>query len=127
MLLSALLLALREIRRNLMRSFLTVLGIVIGVAAVITMVTLGNGAAWTVPSAARFAPGQPVLVSVRPEQMRLADEAGIEVGRTSTIGDPSERVHEKRKSRAFPPGSSNLRLSEAHAPEIPRTEAQASS
>jgi putative ABC transport system permease protein len=42
--LNALLLALRAIRRNLMRSFLTVLGIVIGVAAVITMVTLGNGA-----------------------------------------------------------------------------------
>ena len=38
------LLALREIQRNLMRSFLTTLGIVIGVAAVITMVTLGNGA-----------------------------------------------------------------------------------
>ena len=44
MILNALLLALRAIRRNLMRSFLTVLGIVIGVAAVITMVTLGNGA-----------------------------------------------------------------------------------
>jgi putative ABC transport system permease protein len=41
---NTLLLSLREIRRNLMRSFLTVLGIVIGVAAVITMVTLGNGA-----------------------------------------------------------------------------------
>ncbi|GAB3431821.1 ABC transporter permease [Massilia solisilvae] len=41
---NALLVALREIRRNLLRSFLTVLGIVIGVAAVITMVTLGNGA-----------------------------------------------------------------------------------
>ena len=38
------LLALRSIRRNLMRSFLTVLGIVIGVSAVITMVTVGNGA-----------------------------------------------------------------------------------
>jgi putative ABC transport system permease protein len=37
-------LALREIRRHLMRSFLTTLGIVIGVASVITMVTLGNGA-----------------------------------------------------------------------------------
>jgi putative ABC transport system permease protein len=37
-------LALREIRRHLLRSFLTVLGIVIGVAAVVTMVTLGNGA-----------------------------------------------------------------------------------
>ncbi|MEZ5446014.1 MAG: ABC transporter permease [Gammaproteobacteria bacterium] len=44
MLWNTLLLALRAIRRNLMRSFLTVLGIVIGVAAVITMVTLGNGA-----------------------------------------------------------------------------------
>ena len=42
------LIALREIRRNLMRAFLTVLGIVIGVAAVITMVTLGRGATETV-------------------------------------------------------------------------------
>ena len=42
--LNTLLLALRSIRRNLLRSFLTVLGIVIGVSAVITMVTLGNGA-----------------------------------------------------------------------------------
>lgn len=41
---NAFLLALREIRRNLMRSALTMLGIIIGVAAVITMVTLGNGA-----------------------------------------------------------------------------------
>ena len=44
MILSALILAARAILRNLLRSFLTVLGIVIGVAAVITMVTLGNGA-----------------------------------------------------------------------------------
>ncbi|HPE72431.1 MAG TPA: ABC transporter permease [Candidatus Competibacter sp.] len=41
---SSILLALRAIRRNLLRSFLTILGIVIGVSAVITMVTLGNGA-----------------------------------------------------------------------------------
>ncbi|MEO8617447.1 MAG: ABC transporter permease [Luteolibacter sp.] len=40
--------ALREIRRNLTRSFLTVIGIVIGVAAVVTMVTLGRGATETV-------------------------------------------------------------------------------
>ncbi|MBB3459480.1 ABC transporter permease [Rhizobium sp. BK377] len=36
-------LALRAISRNLLRSFLTVLGVVIGVAAVIALVTIGNG------------------------------------------------------------------------------------
>jgi len=41
---NSLLLALREIRRNVLRSVLTILGIVIGVAAVIVMVTLGEGA-----------------------------------------------------------------------------------
>lgn len=35
-------LAVRSIRRHLLRSFLTILGIVIGVAAVVTMVTLGQ-------------------------------------------------------------------------------------
>lgn len=41
---NAIVLALREIRRNVLRSTLTILGIVIGVAAVITMVTIGEGA-----------------------------------------------------------------------------------
>src|SRR5688500_11488695 len=41
---NAFIIALREIRRNLTRAFLTVLGVVIGVAAVVTMVTLGRGA-----------------------------------------------------------------------------------
>ncbi|HEY1084947.1 MAG TPA: ABC transporter permease [Prosthecobacter sp.] len=43
MLWNAFSIALREIRRNLTRAFLTVLGIIIGVAAVVTMVTLGQG------------------------------------------------------------------------------------
>jgi putative ABC transport system permease protein len=41
---TTIILAFRAIRRHLLRSFLTILGIVIGVAAVVTMVTLGNGA-----------------------------------------------------------------------------------
>jgi putative ABC transport system permease protein len=41
---NAIILALREIRRNVLRSTLTILGIVIGVGAVITMVTIGEGA-----------------------------------------------------------------------------------
>ncbi len=44
MLWSTVLLALRELKRNVMRSILTILGIVIGVGAVITMVTIGGGA-----------------------------------------------------------------------------------
>jgi putative ABC transport system permease protein len=44
MLWNTILLALREIKRNVLRSFLTILGIVIGVGAVITMVTIGDGA-----------------------------------------------------------------------------------
>ncbi len=41
---NTMLLAFREIRRNVMRSVLTILGIIIGVAAVIIMVTVGGGA-----------------------------------------------------------------------------------
>ncbi len=44
MLRDALVLAIRAIRRNVLRSSLTILGIVIGVASVIVMVTLGAGA-----------------------------------------------------------------------------------
>ena len=41
---NALLLAFRELRRNVMRSLLTMLGIIIGVGAVVAMVSLGQGA-----------------------------------------------------------------------------------
>src|SRR5689334_18158094 len=44
MLLDAVLMALAEIRRNAGRSLLTALGVVIGVAAVIATVTLGDSA-----------------------------------------------------------------------------------
>ena len=66
MLLNSLLQALRSIRRNLMRSFLTVLGIVIGVSAVITMVTLGNGATLAVQT--QIASLGTNLLQVRPGQ-----------------------------------------------------------
>ena len=66
MLWNALLLSLREIRRNLMRSFLTTLGVVIGVSAVITMVTLGNGATRSVQD--QIASMGSNLLMVRPGQ-----------------------------------------------------------
>ena len=44
MIISTLLMALRELRRNTLRSLLTMLGIVIGVGAVIALVNIGEGA-----------------------------------------------------------------------------------
>jgi putative ABC transport system permease protein len=61
-----LLLALRAIRRNVLRSSLTILGIVIGIAAVITLVTLGGGA--TVQVANQIKSLGSNLLSVRPGQ-----------------------------------------------------------
>lgn len=64
--LSTLLMSLRSIRRNLLRSFLTVLGVVIGVASVVTMVTVGNGA--TIAIQQQIASLGVNLLQVRPGQ-----------------------------------------------------------
>jgi putative ABC transport system permease protein len=84
------LLAEREIRRNAMRSFLTILGIVIGVAAVITMVTLGGGATAQVASEIsslgtnmlQLRPGQgmhgPGGARSQADQFKIADAQAIE-------------------------------------------------
>lgn len=71
--LNTLLLALRSIRRNLMRSFLTILGIVIGVSAVITMVTVGNGATLSVQN--QIAGLGTNLLQIRPGQ-RMGSPGG---------------------------------------------------
>jgi putative ABC transport system permease protein len=47
---TTLILAVRSIRRHILRSFLTILGIVIGVGAVVTMVTLGKATTAAVQS-----------------------------------------------------------------------------
>lgn len=65
---NALILALRAISRNKMRSFLTILGIVIGVAAVITLVTVGGGA--TAKVTEDIAKLGSNLLMVTPGQMR---------------------------------------------------------
>jgi putative ABC transport system permease protein len=69
-------LALQAILRNSLRSFLTMLGIVIGVGAVIGMVTIGNGT--TAKVAADLARLGSNLLSVRPGQFgpgRASSEA----------------------------------------------------
>jgi putative ABC transport system permease protein len=66
MLVETIKLARQAIRRNALRSFLTVLGIVIGVAAVIAMVTIGTGT--TAKVTADLAKLGSNLLSVRPGQ-----------------------------------------------------------
>jgi putative ABC transport system permease protein len=68
MLINAIILALREIRRNVLRSSLTALGIIIGVASVIIMVTLGNGA--TAQVTADIATMGSNMLNVMPGQRR---------------------------------------------------------
>ncbi len=71
--------ALREISRNLTRAFLTVLGIFIGVAAIITMVTLGQGATLAVKAQ---------ISSLGSNLLTLRPGAGFG-SRGSTAGAPS--------------------------------------
>ncbi len=91
---NTLLIALREIRRNLLRAFLTILGIVIGVLAVVTMVTLGNGATQAV--SAQVASLGSNLLMVMPGQ-RLGP------GRDSA-GAPSFKLADAEAIRAQIPG-----------------------
>ncbi|HUX29529.1 MAG TPA: ABC transporter permease [Thiobacillus sp.] len=82
--LNTLLLALRSIRRNLMRSFLTILGIVIGVSAVITMVTVGNGATLAVQN--QISGLGTNLLQIRPGQ-RMGPGSGSSIAPLFKEGD----------------------------------------
>jgi putative ABC transport system permease protein len=70
MIANAFLLALREIRNNIMRAALTTLGIIIGVGAVIMMVTLGNGATRSV-TADIAAMGRNLLIVIPGQQRQM--------------------------------------------------------
>ncbi|MEY5038149.1 MAG: hypothetical protein RL472_1255, partial [Pseudomonadota bacterium] len=74
MLWEAIRLAFTAIIRNKLRSFLTVLGVVIGVAAVIAMVTVGAGSSMQVQASVERL-GTNVLV-LRPGRVRMGPPSG---------------------------------------------------
>ena len=80
---NAFLLAVRQIWRNPMRSLLTVIGVVIGVAAVITMVTIGNGASEAIRSE---------IESFGNNQLML--RPGMRLGPGQRIGAPSFKMED---------------------------------
>ena len=89
--------ALEALRANRLRSFLTMLGIVIGVAAVIAMVALGRGAERAVNE--RIAALGTTLVSVNPGQARAGggiasatDRADLTLGDAAAIEERGQYV-----------------------------------
>jgi hypothetical protein len=107
---TTLLLALREIRRNALRSTLTILGIVIGVAAVIVMVTLGDGATLAVRTqieslgsnllvirtGQHMGPGQTSNAPLRPGG-RLGRGPRRVCGEDVSLGEPVHDCHRRQQ------------------------------
>ncbi|MGB8434918.1 MAG: ABC transporter permease [Burkholderiales bacterium] len=103
-----LLLALREIRRNALRSSLTILGIVIGVAAVIIMVTLGSGATLHVANQIRSLGSN--LLSVRPGQQPRGPGGARQNARPFDLADVEAIGSEVPGLAAVTPVSGKLML-----------------
>ncbi len=87
---NALILALREIRRNLMRAILTTLGIVIGVAAVVIIVTIGSGVSQSVSDSISSL-GRNLIV-LQPGVRRGPGGGGANVGATPFTLDDVEAI-----------------------------------
>jgi len=91
--------ALSAIRANKMRSFLTMLGVIIGIAAVITMVALGEGAQRQVEG--QLASLGANVLTVRPGQQMFG---GIDRGENRmTQDDATALITEPRSIRAVSP------------------------
>src|ERR687889_2070511 len=79
MLLTSIRLAIRGLSRNKLRTFLTMLGMIIGVAAVMTMVALGSGAQASVEDEMKSAGTNLVYVSAG-NYVRGGDDARVMAG-----------------------------------------------
>jgi len=101
-------LALREIRRNVLRSSLTILGIVIGVAAVITMVTIGGGATVQVANQIRSLGSN--LLSIRPGQQPRGPGGARQVAKLFELKDVEAIEREVSGIAALAPISSKNTL-----------------
>jgi len=101
-------LALREIRRNALRSSLTILGIVIGVAAVITMVTLGGGATVHVSNQIKSLGSN--LLNVRPGQQPRGPGGARQSAEPFEVSDAEAIAREISGLAAVAPTASRVML-----------------
>ncbi|MCB6177206.1 ABC transporter permease [Rhodobacter sp. Har01] len=91
MILEAVRLAFRSILRNKLRSFLTILGVVIGVGAVIAMVTVGQGSSRQVEQSVQGLGSD--MVVLRPGQRGFGPPGGGPPARRFTLRDAEALSH----------------------------------
>lgn len=105
MIFNALLLAFREIRRSMMRSILTTLGIVIGVASVIAMVMLGDATtAYVSQSIAKLGTN---MLMITPGQERRGPPSSDLTAKRFTHTDVEALKHDISQIRGVAPVGSN--------------------
>src|SRR4029450_3444712 len=83
-------LAWRALRRNGLRSALTLLGIVIGVGAVLTMVAVGNGARGSIEDQFAAAGLNVITVTAGNYKMKGEDPGGGVVDHTAVLGQDGQ-------------------------------------
>ena len=96
--------ALSALRANKLRSMLTMLGIVIGVAAVIAMIALGNGAQKSIQD--RISSLGTTLLTVQPGQLRAGGGGGIvqvDTRQRLTVDDASALLERGTQFNAVQP------------------------
>jgi putative ABC transport system permease protein len=102
--LNILLSAFRALRRNKMRSFLTMLGIIIGVAAVIAMLAIGQGAQYSVEQQIS-ALGTNVLIVIPGSQQTGGVHVGAGSATTLTEDDAQAIQHDCPSVALISPGT----------------------
>jgi putative ABC transport system permease protein len=100
------LLALRAIERNALRSVLTALGIIIGVAAVIALVTIGNGTSASVVSGVSKLGGN--VLTVRPGEAATGPGGTQSTARVFMSADATAIADQVTGARAVAPVASAM-------------------
>jgi putative ABC transport system permease protein len=95
-LLESLLVSLEALRANKLRSFLTMLGVIIGVAAVITLVSVGQTARTSV--AGEFATLGPDLLWVLPGKAREGEQFATQEGRLTLTFDDAKAIEQRARA-----------------------------
>jgi putative ABC transport system permease protein len=119
-------LALQAIFRNALRSFLTVLGVVIGVAAVIAMVTVGQGSATQVT--ADVAKLGTNLLMVRPGQAQRGPQTNAGTAQTFDLADVEAIQQQVPGIRASAPANNRTMTAifgnESHSTSVTGTDSR---